>query len=160
MADNPVHVVAGWSATTTVAAMQFIATVLLGGGGLYGIARAIALLWKMNTESKKQDSEAAAAVRKEMMDISDRQQARIDALEKDATEERKRHGEEMMALRRHYEGELAQLRRQVAALTHQLIVMQGDTGRATKLAGPSSEDMKDILNIAFPPVVDDDADKG
>lgn len=102
-----------WSPTTTISAIQAIVTVLLGGGGLYGIARGVALLWRIANDRAKQDNDAAAAVRKEMMEISDRQQKRIDDLERTGREERKHFDEEMASLRKAHAEEMARLR-----LTH------------------------------------------
>jgi len=103
----------GWSPTTTVNALGVVLQALFGGGVLYGIARAVALLWRLANERSKQDNDAAAAVRKEMMEISDRQQKRIDDLEKAGREERAHFDKEMSELRKAHAEEMARLR-----LTH------------------------------------------
>lgn len=160
MADIPVPVTTGWSPTTTVAAVQLIATVLLGGGGVYGIARGIALLWKMANDRAKQDNDAAAAVRREMMELNDRQQKRIDDLERQAGDERKRHADEMSALRHYYEGKLVALQNQVSALTHQLFIMQQGTGKPIVLTPAkgklATDDLAETLKAAFPPIEGDE----
>jgi hypothetical protein len=134
----------GWSPTTTFSAINTILTLVIGGGGLYGVARAIALLWKMSNDRAKQDNDAAATVRKEMLDLTDRLQSRVDTLEKNGTEERTRHAaevekirkdhaEEMLGVRRHYESEIKSLREEIKGLHSQMIQMQRSSGAAMEL---------------------------
>lgn len=147
MPVDAVPVNPGWSWTATLTVIQTVVIAVLGGGGLWGVFRGIALLWRMNNESKKQEADIAAALRKEMAEITERQQKRIDALEIAATEERKRHVEEMSAMRIHYEGEISNLRGQITRLTHQLFTMQQDSGKAVKM---TTADVGDTLRSAFP----------
>jgi hypothetical protein len=157
---SAVPVSPGWSPTTTISAIQAIITVLLGGGGLYGIARGVALLWRIANDRAKQDNDAAAAVRKEMMEISDRQQKRIDDLEKSGREERahfdremaelrKAHAEEMARLRlahseemalqrRIHEDEMRKLRDEVIGINRQAIARDQSAGRPTVVGNGKS----------------------
>ena len=134
----------GWTYSATVQVIQVIVTLLLGSGGLYGIARGVALLWRMNNETKKQDTDAAAAVRREMMDLNDRQNRRIDTLEQALRDERKRCDEETDALRKAHISEMGQLRQlhaeevrdlhvRMEGLHAQMVTMQQATGRAIQL---------------------------
>lgn len=148
MSDNPVHVVGGWSPTTTVAGLQLIVTVLLGGGGLYGVARGLALLWKMSNESRKQDSDAATTVRREMMEFNAALQARITALEDSGREERKRfddeiaatrkeHAQEVISIRKGYETQIRELREELNGLRRQM-AQWAQSSRSAQILGKTA----------------------
>lgn len=113
----------GWTWTATVAAVQTVIYTLFGAGGLYGIARGVALLWKMANERAKQDDDRDAGIRREMAELSDRQTKRIDKLEADLRDERKRCDEEMMAQRRLHIEEIATLKREH---TDEMAVMKAE----------------------------------
>lgn len=125
----------GMSSAAWVGVVQTIITAVFGSGVIYGMARGLALLWKMWNESKKLDADGAAAVRKEMMDLNDRQNQRISLLEKDLRDERKRcddetdairkaHGEEMASLRKLHADEIRELHTRIEGLHRQMVQMQ------------------------------------
>jgi len=127
--DTAVNV--GWTWGATVSVVQTIIIATLGGGGLWGMFRGIALLWKMSNESKKLESDAAAAVRREMMEFNAQLQKRIEDLEKAGREERKRwddemaairkmHAEEVIQVRNGYENEIRGLRDEISGLRRQM----------------------------------------
>jgi len=153
---SPIPVTPGWGPTTWVNIALTLLVAVLGSGGLWGIFRGVALLWKMNNESKKQDNDAAAGVRREMMEISERQQKRIDELEKSGREERghfdrelaeirKAHAEEMAAIRLAHAAEMASLREkhaeemralrdEVIGAHRNLIQAQQSSGKAVRIS--------------------------
>ena len=172
---DPTPVAVGWTATATIQTIQTIIVALVGGGGLYGIARAIALLWRMANDRARQDNEAAQAVRREMMEMNDKLQKRVDDLERIAREERRLHSEEMdllrknhaeetLAIRSHYEKEIRAMRDEIGGLHRQMLQMQ-ETSQAAIVLGPkaptASGRKADEIGIggtlrrAYPPVDDD-----
>lgn len=141
MPSVPVDV--GWTPGALVSLVQTVATVLIGGGGLYGIARAVAILWKMANERAKQDDDRDKDIRREMADFSKLMQARVEKLEVDLREERKRcdeelaevrklHAEEMANQRRAAEDGMRVLRDEISGLHKQMIQMQRSTA-ATRI---------------------------
>ncbi len=133
----------GWTPTATIGVVQTFAIVIFGGGGLYGLARAVALLWRMWNESKKLDSDGAAAVRKEMMDLNERQTQLIVKLEDDLRDERRRCDDETTELRKSHASEMAQLRKshveemrmlheRIEGLHRQMVQMQRTTGQVIR----------------------------
>ncbi len=153
----------GWTWTATIGAIQ---TVVLSGGFatlVWGMFKGISLLWQRNNESKKLDVDAAMALRKEMAEITERQQVRIDGLEAAGREDRKRFDDEMAALRKahaaevaemrgRYESEIRSLRDEIAGYHRQLIQWQQTSGRAVPLARPKAdaEAVGDLLRSTFP----------
>lgn len=156
----------GWTYSATIGAVQTVLIAVLGGGGVWGIFRGIGLLWKQSNETKKLDNDAAISLRKEMAEITERQQKRIDGLEDAGREDRKRFDDEMTALRKshaaevaelrgRYEVEIRGLRDEIAGYHRQLIAWQQASGKAVSLpplVKPSADvsDIGEVLNSAFP----------
>lgn len=123
-----VPVAPGWTPTATVSAINGLITVVLGGGGLWGLFRAIALLWRIYNQRAEQDALKDAAFRKELAEQNDRLTARIEKLEGEVSAERRRCDEEVLALRRQHAEEVQGLRQQVEAMQRIIIQWQVSTG--------------------------------
>lgn len=133
--------------------------ILLGSGGVYGIFKGLALMVSEKNKRAQIDNDAAAVVRKEMLEISDRQQKRIDDLERAGLEERRKsaedmaalrmdhakemaairlaHAEEMAALRDRHEKEMRALRDEIMGAQRDLIQSQQSSGRMASVGTPS-----------------------
>jgi len=121
----------GWTWTATIQLVSLIFGTGIGGGLLWTTAKGVSLLWQKSIDARKMDNDAAAAVRREMMEFNAQLQKRIEDLEKAGREERKRwddemaglrklHAEEVIQVRNGYEGEIRALREEISGLRRQM----------------------------------------
>jgi len=163
--QSPPKIDPGWTWSATVGVIQLIVGAPIGGGFLWIGSKAIALQIDKKNETKKQEIDAAAALRGEMMEFNAALQKRVEGLEQTGRDDRKRfddelsttrrqHAEEVINIRNGYETEIRALRDEITALRRQMIQWQQASGRAMPL-GPNAnsrsvEDMGEVLRDAFP----------
>ena len=123
----------GWTNTATVSAIQTIVVTLLGSGGLYGLFRGVALLLKIANQRAAQDDSRDAQVRREMAELNDKQTARIEKLEAEIRDERRRCDEEVAGLRKEHAEEVRELRAQIDAMQRIILQWQISTGQMLSL---------------------------
>lgn len=171
----------GWTWSATVQVIQLAVGAPIGGGILWMGSKAIALQIDKKNETKKQDSEAASALRGEMMEFNAALQKRIEGLEQTGRDDRKRfdeelastrrmHSEEVINIRNGYENEIRGLREEIAGLRRQMGQWQNTSVTAQRLSkhAPTSaikmaEDtaIGDLLRSAYElPSVGEDAGNG
>lgn len=159
----------GVSANGYITAIVGIVVSFMGAGGLYGIFKGLAFMAEQKNNRAKIDNDAAMVVRREMMEFNEKLQLRIDKLEETGRDDRKRfdeemanvrrlHAEEVIAVRKGYEGEIRDLREEIVGLRRQMAQWQQTSQVATSLSerAPTAamrrvdaSGMGDILRDAF-----------
>lgn len=111
-ATTPVAVSTGWTWAATMGAIQNL-LIAGGGAGIGGLLiKAIVQLRRIGNERAKQDNERDSGRWSELMDLNERLQKRIERLEADVREERKRSDDEVSAIRKSHVEEVAAIRRE------------------------------------------------
>lgn len=137
--------VVGVSANGYITAIVGVIVSFMGAGGLYGIFKGLAFMAEQKNNRAKIDNDAATVVRREMMEFNEKLQTRIDKLEETGRDDRKRfdeemanvrrlHAEEVIAVRKGYEGEIRDLREEIVGLRRQMAQWQSTSGTAQSLS--------------------------
>lgn len=135
----------GWTWAATMGAATNVIITLLGGGGLAVLFRAVVALKKIANERAAQEDQRDAGRWTELQSLNDKLVARVERLEGEVRDERKRADDEASELRKQHNEELAAIRREhameVRALNEkfdalQRMMIQNQLSTAQALAVP------------------------
>lgn len=137
----------GWTWSATMGLVQNLLILTLGGGGLGILVRAGIQLRRIANERAKQDDDRDAARWNELMGLNERLQNRVEKLETDIREERRRCDDDLNAMRRTHIDEMRAVNERLEQLQRTIFQNSASTAAMFASVNPASKAAESIERV-------------